>query len=313
MKNTHISCMKHSLLFTLLAAITLGSSSLKPVNVNNKQGFFNPVKNSLVISSSVFLSLLNVKKAAASTASAAAFKIQYPDASSFYQEYKYIQPSDILTYINDCKIKDGDAKSVIDCLENFAIYYPMYKLSREKVDILNNEITVNKPKNILEIGTFFGYSALNMASKKSSLSTITCIEANKDNADVARFVLDKGLGPLSPERQTVKILDGISTKVLDSKLSPLGSVPFDFIFLDHDKDCYLKDLKRLEKMGLLSENCVIVADNVVFPGAPGYLEYVSGGELGEKDRKTGLISDKSNTKTESQMIAASNADVSNNR
>jgi hypothetical protein len=171
--------MKKSLFFTLLIAIILQSSSLKPVNINNKLGYLNPVKNSLVVSSSVFLSLLSVKKASASTASAAAFKKQYPDASSFYQDYRYIEPNDILKYINDCKIKDGDASGVIDALESFSIYYPMYKLSREKVDILNNEITVNKPKNILEIGTFFGYSALNMASKKSSLSTITCIEANK--------------------------------------------------------------------------------------------------------------------------------------
>ena len=51
---------------------------------------------------------------------------------------------------------------------------------------------------------------------------------------------------------------------------------FDFVFLDHDKDTYIIDLKLLESRGWLTPSCTIVADNVVFPGAPGYLEYVMG-------------------------------------
>ena len=36
---------------------------------------------------------------------------------------------------------------------------------------------------------------------------------------------------------------------------------------------------------MLAENCIIVADNVVFPGAPGYLDYVSGNGIFKKDFK----------------------------
>ena len=41
-----------------------------------------------------------------------------------------------------------------------------------------------------------------------------------------------------------------------------------------DKDCYLPDLITLEKRNLLTKRCTLVADNVIFPGAPDYLEYV---------------------------------------
>ena len=40
-----------------------------------------------------------------------------------------------------------------------------------------------------------------------------------------------------------------------------GKHVFDFVFLDHDKNCYLPDLQRLENRSLLSGKCTLVADN----------------------------------------------------
>jgi len=44
--------------------------------------------------------------------------------------------------------------------------------------------------------------------------------------------------------------------------------------MDHWKECYLPDLKRVEALQLLQKGSVIVADNVILPGCPDYLEYV---------------------------------------
>ena len=52
----------------------------------------------------------------------------------------------------------------------------------------------------------------------------------------------------------------------------------DFVFIDHWKDLYLKDLKLLESHGLLRKGTLILADNIIFPGAPDYLEYVQSSE-----------------------------------
>ncbi len=48
----------------------------------------------------------------------------------------------------------------------------------------------------------------------------------------------------------------------------------DFVFLDHDKDAYLDDLKSILDRGWLHPGSIVVADNVRVPGAPKYREYM---------------------------------------
>ena len=51
---------------------------------------------------------------------------------------------------------------------------------------------------------------------------------------------------------------------------------FDLVFIDHWKDDYLSDLKRIEEAGLLSDGALVIADNVgIFSGTLcEYLSYV---------------------------------------
>lgn len=54
-----------------------------------------------------------------------------------------------------------------------------------------------------------------------------------------------------------------------------GSVGVDMLFLDHVEDLYQSDLQLCEKLGFLDRpGALVVADNVVRPGAPAYREYV---------------------------------------
>ena len=53
-----------------------------------------------------------------------------------------------------------------------------------------------------------------------------------------------------------------------------ASGALDFVFLDHDKDAYLDDLKSILDRGWLHPGSIVVADNVGWPGAPKYREYV---------------------------------------
>ena len=46
------------------------------------------------------------------------------------------------------------------------------------------------------------------------------------------------------------------------------------IFIDHYKEFYLRDFKILEELGLIKSGTMIVADNVITPSTPDYLEYV---------------------------------------
>ena len=114
---------------------------------------------------------------------------------------------------------------------------------------------------------------------------MTCIEGNGENIEVAKAVVERAFGKGSEVLDRWKVVQGLSSDVLKdaSKVEALtGSPckPFDFVFLDHDKSCLLPDTRTLESQGYLAESATLVADNVIFPGAPDFLEYVGAGQIG---------------------------------
>ena len=49
----------------------------------------------------------------------------------------------------------------------------------------------------------------------------------------------------------------------------------DMVFIDHEKESYLSDLWLLEELKVMTTgNPIVVTDNVIYPGAPEYLEWV---------------------------------------
>ena len=225
--------------------------------------------NALLITTGIALQPLTRAVAAPSTS--------FISQSSFYSEYPYIKPDDILPFVND-NSKDGDVNSVIEAMSKFATYYPMYSLSPLKAQVLEDTIKSRNPNKILEIGTFFGFSALHICRSMSPSSSLVCIEGNQDNARVAKQIIEKAFRNNRDVLNRVQVVVGLSNVILDSIdiKKALGENKFDLVFLDHDKDCYLPDLLRLESRDLLNpEKCTLIADNVIYPGAPDYLKYVN--------------------------------------
>ena len=55
--------------------------------------------------------------------------------------------------------------------------------------------------------------------------------------------------------------------------------PFDLVFIDHAKERYLEDLRRIEALGALRSGSLVVADNVLcFGPLEEYLSYVRDAE-----------------------------------
>lgn len=71
-----------------------------------------------------------------------------------------------------------------------------------------------------------------------------------------------------------QVLVGGSSDVLKEFRVKTGQQHVDLFFIDHLKSLYLHDLKLIEELGLLKSGSVIVADNVIYPGAPDYLAYI---------------------------------------
>ncbi|EPT06001.1 hypothetical protein FOMPIDRAFT_1021124 [Fomitopsis schrenkii] len=119
-------------------------------------------------------------------------------------------------------------------------------------------------KRILEIGTLGGYSSIWLARALPEDGELICCELNPKFAQVARDNVAKaGL------EKVVKVVEGPAADTL-AKMQP-GDQPFDFVFIDADKEnnlTYLLEAKRLTRKG-----AVIIVDNVVFEGHVADLSY----------------------------------------
>ena len=118
-------------------------------------------------------------------------------------------------------------------------------------------IKTNNIKNILEIGTFTGYSALSMGLSMPKDGSVTCLDINKETSEIARTFfkkadLDKKIKIiLEPAINTLK-------KMKDDKKM------FDMIFIDADKENY-KNYYNLS-LALVKKNGFILIDNVLWHG-----------------------------------------------
>lgn len=96
------------------------------------------------------------------------------------------------------------------------------------------------------------------------------IEINPEYAEISRQIIKKaGL------ENICTVIVGNSIDVLQSiNETHLKGKKIDLLFLDHWKKFYLRDIMFVEKLDLLQSSSVVVADNVIFPGTPEYLNYI---------------------------------------
>lgn len=150
-----------------------------------------------------------------------------------------------------------------------------------KGKIIEDVIKQYKPKEVLEIGTLHGYSAIlianiilggkydieNFNSESSSTEHILIsVEKDQKLADIARKNIEKAR--LS---EKIQVINGDALEII-----PRLKSKFNMIFLDATKSEYLKYLQLIEKYSLLNKRAVVVADNVLIyeNEMKDYLDYV---------------------------------------
>ncbi|HKP89329.1 MAG TPA: O-methyltransferase [Thermoleophilaceae bacterium] len=169
----------------------------------------------------------------------------------------------------------GDLDDAIRAIDDFCYRQSvMMNVGDEKGELLDAAIRRAQPRRLLELGTYCGYSALRTTRVMGADARLYSVEFSPANAEIARRILDHaGAG----DRVTVVVGTlgdgGRTLAALESEHGfAQGSV--DFLFMDHDKDAYLADLERVVERRWLRTGAVVVADNVKYPGVPGYREYM---------------------------------------
>jgi predicted O-methyltransferase YrrM len=111
-----------------------------------------------------------------------------------------------------------------------------------------------RPRRILEIGTFTGYSAIWMASALPKGGKLITLDVNEELSEmVQRYIQRAGLS----EVITPMIGDA-------AELIPIIDETFDLVFIDADKASYLKYYQMI--FDKVPSGGFIVADNVLWHG-----------------------------------------------
>lgn len=133
-----------------------------------------------------------------------------------------------------------------------AFYVPIIK--KETAALLKTLVAMKQPKEILEVGTAVGYSALLMSRVMPPGCHITTIEKYEKRIPIAKENFQR-----AGMQEAITLLEGDAEEILKDL-----SGPYDFIFMDAAKGQYIHWLPMILKM--LSSGGVLVSDNVLQDG-----------------------------------------------
>lgn len=120
--------------------------------------------------------------------------------------------------------------------------------------LLKMFVEMIRPKNILEVGTFSGYSALCLAEGLQEGGKVYTFEINDEMEDFTR-----------PWIEGSDVADKIDFRIGDANvLAPQLGITFDMAFIDGDKRTYLDTFNMV--MDILRPGGFILADNTLWDG-----------------------------------------------
>jgi predicted O-methyltransferase YrrM len=133
--------------------------------------------------------------------------------------------------------------------------------------LLKMFVKMVNPQNIIEVGTFSGYSALCMAEGLSEHGHLYTFEINDEQEPFTRKWIEN-----SPWADKITFIIGDAA----TEAKKIGK-SFDFAFMDGDKRTYVETYESL--LSLMNKGAFILADNTLWDGHVTDAEY-------DKDQQT---------------------------
>lgn len=156
-----------------------------------------------------------------------------------------------ITYINS--LENGDSPFLRTVAKEARdSFVPIVR--KETASLLKTLVELKQPRQILEVGTAVGYSALLMAEHMPKDSHITTIEKYEKRIPVARENFRR-----AGMESRITLLEGDAAEVLQGLTGT-----YDFIFMDAAKGQYIHFLPEI--LRLLPVNGLLISDNVLQDG-----------------------------------------------
>lgn len=173
----------------------------------------------------------------------------------------------------EANARPGDIDDVLATIDRYAREKSLLvNVGDEKGELLDAAIRRTDPKRVLELGTYCGYSALRIVRCAPSAHVYT-VELSAANADVARRIWTHA-GVADRITCVVGTIGDGGTTLDALTTHGFAHGNLDFVFIDHDKNAYLTDLRSIMARDWLHPGSVVVADNVKMPGSPRYRAYM---------------------------------------
>ena len=120
--------------------------------------------------------------------------------------------------------------------------------------LLKMLVQMIRPTNILEVGTFSGYSAISMAEGLEGNGKVFTYEINDEMEDFSRSWIEN-----SPVADRIQFIIGDAIKE-----APKLGITFDMAFIDGDKRTYIETYEMV--LSILRTGGFIIADNTLWDG-----------------------------------------------
>lgn len=162
--------------------------------------------------------------------------------------------SEIEKYILDHSDPEGDYLYRLYRATNIHLLHGRMASGHLQGRVLKMLVRMIRPKNILEIGTFSGYSAICLAEGLEEGGMVYTFEINDEQEDFTR-----------PWIEQSAVADKIRFIIGDAMTeAPKLGVEFDMAFVDGDKRTYMESYEMV--LSLLRSGGFILADNTLWDG-----------------------------------------------
>ncbi len=162
----------------------------------------------------------------------------------------------IEVYVKQHTTKEDDILLSLERKTNLCSVQPRMISGQVQGKILQMLVDMLKPKRVVEIGTFTGYSAICMARAMCAGSVLHSIDINDELSYIPEEYIEKaGVSDI------VKLHIGSALDVI-----PEIGGKFDLVFMDGDKREYVEYYNMLMDGGYLESGSYILADNTLWDG-----------------------------------------------
>lgn len=155
---------------------------------------------------------------------------------------------ELINYVKELNTNE----ELFPAIHRYAIDNRVPIIDSDALNVVKQYIAIKGVKNILEIGTAIGYSALHFASAAEGVQ-VTTIEKDEASHDIA----NQNIAASSYKKN-------IKTILADAKDAELGSAQFDFLFIDASKGNNQLFFDKYKEY--LTDDALIIVDNIFVRG-----------------------------------------------